>query len=122
MLEFLKQATAFYTRLKLGDVDVTWSLDNIAGAICLVSKDWCPESTSNIHTLTAPNTIPDSQMTMSNVKSLSGNATQQKLIPIALTAVRELLYPFSTIESKTGKTIRANPQLKLDHVTYNCLD
>lgn len=120
--QFLHQATRFYTTLKLGDVDALWYLNSIAGATCRVAREWCAHSQSPILTLTAPKTIQESQMTMSKLASLATGATDQKLISIALCAVCELLYPFSTSEPNTGRTIRANPRMEFDHTVVTCPD
>ena len=103
-------------------MDAAWYLDGIGGTTCRVAKEWCAHSQSIILTLTSPQAIQESQMTMSQLKSLASNAADQQLIPIALRAVRELLYPFSTSEPNTSRTIRAIPQMKSDHALYTASD
>jgi hypothetical protein len=122
ILQFLQQATAFYTILRLGNLDAAWYLDGIADATCRVSKEWCAHSQSIVLTLMAPKTIQESQTTMSKLTSLAKGATDQQLIQIALRAVRELLYPFSTRDPQSARTIRAIPQMKFDHALFTASD
>jgi hypothetical protein len=123
--EFLRQAAAFYTGLRLGirsqhrELDAAWYLDGIADASYLVPRSWCchPEFPPGVK-LTAQHAIRESQMTMSKLVSLTAEATEGQIIPLALRAVRELLYPFSIIEPGTGRTRRAIPQYESDSVKY----
>jgi len=120
---FLEQARTFCTALHLEEVDAAWYLDGIADATCLVPKEWCPHADFLPGVdLRAPKTIQESQMTRSQLSARAAIATEQQLIQIALYAVRELLYPFSVSDPKTGRPLRAIPKMEFNHATLTASD